>query len=229
MFQIKDRDATKPLRAVHYDPAVIFSRMRIVAGGVVCEDISDANRLSLMLDLFSSEDEQTNRTTIGLSTLFTQGVDDDFGDAILQNSRIAMFTPAFGLFKQDKLIPLRYCILQIELELVSNMSDAFQHNGGTYTANWGVTDIQCKCDLLIRDNSLDNEYASLLLSGKSLPISFSTWNHTNQSTGGDKNFSAHITRALTRLNSVFITLQSFSANAEHSINKHVIFLASYDR
>ena len=69
MLQIKNKDGTKPLRAVHYDPAVIFSRMRIIAGGVVCEDISDANKLSVMLDALSSEDEQTNRKTIGLSTL----------------------------------------------------------------------------------------------------------------------------------------------------------------
>ena len=65
------------------------------------------------------------------------------------------------------------------------------------------SDIQCKCDLLELDSSLSNEYASHLLSGKSL---LNTWNHTNQSTGLDKNFSAHITRAVTRLKSIFITL-----------------------
>ena len=57
------------------------------------------------------------------------------------------------------------------------------------------------------DSSVSNEYASHLLSGKSLPINFNTWNHTNQSTGLDKNFSAHITRAVTRLKGIFITLQ----------------------
>jgi hypothetical protein len=117
----------------------------------------------------------------------------------------------FGLLHQDKLIPLRYCPLQIELELVNNGADAVHvgtYNGETHIANWGMTDLQCKCDLLTLDNSLENEYASHLLSGKSLPINFSTWNHTNQSTGNDKNFSAHINRALTRLKSVFITLHS---------------------
>ena len=50
-------------------------------------------------------------------------------------------------------------------------------------------------------------YLSHLLSGKSLPVNFSTWNHINQSIGGDKNFSANSNRALTRLKPVFITLQ----------------------
>ena len=69
--------------------------------------------------------------------------------------------------------------------------------------NWDISDIQCKCDLLELDSSLSNEYASHLLSGKSLPINFNTWNHTNQSTGNDNNFSAHISRAVTRLTSIF--------------------------
>ena len=45
-----------------------------------------------------------------------------------------------------------------------------------------------------------------MLSGKSLPINFSSYNHTNQATNGDKDFSCHIHRALTRLKSVFVTL-----------------------
>ena len=73
-------------------------------------------------------------------------------------------------------------------------------------ANWGISDIQCKMDLLTFDSSLQNEYASHLLSGKTLPINFSTYNHSPQSTKGDKDFSAHIHRALTRLKSVYTTL-----------------------
>ena len=68
-------------------------------------------------------------------------------------------------------------------------------------------------DLLTPDSSLQNEYASHWLSGKSLPISFSSFSHTNQSTNGDKDFSAHIHRALTRLKSVLITLYREGATA----------------
>ena len=222
MLQVNNRDAAKPLKSAHWNPAVMFSRMRLIAGGSVLEDISDANRLSLMLDALTSSDERTLRHTQGFSILRDASEAFDWADTIPANdSRIVMFKPLFGLFKQEKLIPLRYCPLQIELELVSTMSDAFVHNDGTHVANWDVTDIQCKLDLLTLDNSLDNEYASHLLSGKSLPINFSTWNHTNQSTGGDKNFSAHISRSLTRLKAVFITLQNPYPNAEHSLNKHV--------
>ena len=123
-------------------------------------------------------------------------------------ARRVMFKPMLGLFNQDKLLPLRCCLIQIETELVNSQADAVtteSWEGHSNGANWDISDIQCKCDLLTLDNSLDNEYASHLLSGKSLPINFSTWNHTNQSTGSDKIFSALITRAVTRLRSIFST------------------------
>jgi hypothetical protein len=219
MFQLNNRSATKPLRSCYWNPAVLFSRMRIIAGGVVIEDISDANKLSVILDYVSSEEDQRIRRVEGFGR--EEGSTLDSGDSIKANKgRIMLFKPIFGLLKQEKLIPLRYCPLQIELELISTPSDVFVIDG-TYDANFDITDIQVKCDLLTLDNSLDNEYASHLLSGKTLPINFSTWNHTNQSTGNDPNFSAHITRALTRLKSVFITLQDQAGGAELSFYKIV--------
>ena len=56
------------------------------------------------------------------------------------------------------------------------------------------------------DSPLQNEYASHVLSGETPPINFSSYNHTNQSTNGDKDFSAHTHRALTLLKSVYTTL-----------------------
>ena len=128
-----------------------------------------------------------------------------------------VFKPLFGLFEQDKLTPLRYAPLVIELELVNNASDALL-SALSYSQQWNITDTQCKCDLLTLDNSLDNEYASHLLSGKSLPINFATWSHTNQSTGNDKNFSANIHRALSRLKSIFITLNSADTESHKTVN-----------
>ena len=75
----------------------------------------------------------------------------------------------FGLFNQDKLLPLRYCPIQIELELVNSFIDAIVIRDANGFALWNISDIQCKCDLLTLDNTLDNEYASHLLAGKSLP------------------------------------------------------------
>ena len=137
--------------------------------------------------------------------------DFDYGKAgsVFQARRV-IFKPLFGIFNQEKLLPLRYMPLQIELELVNSGADAVHlgaWEGQSNSSNWSISDISCKCDLLSLDSALDNEYASHLLSGKPFPINFSTWNHTNQSTGNDKNVSANINRTLTRLKPMFITLQ----------------------
>ena len=142
-------------------------------------------------------------------------------------ARRVMFKPMLGLFNQEKLIPLRYCSIQIELELVNSQADAVTvetAEGFQNGANWDISDIQCKCDLLELDSSLSNEYASHLLTGKSLPMNFNTWNHTNQSTGLDKNFSAHITRAVTRLKSIFSTPHKPDGVAYKQVND--FFLSS---
>ena len=65
--------------------------------------------------------------------------------------------------------------------------------------------VQLKCDLITLDNGLENEYASHLLSGKSLPINYSTF-ITQRQIVNESDYSCSITRSLTRLKSVFLTL-----------------------
>ena len=146
-------------------------------------------------------------SVIGMKLELLKNRVSDWDEAgTIEKSRTVLFKPMLGILAQEELTPLRYCPLQIELELVSSAADCMfvgVQNGLTRTDNWIISDIQCKTDLLTRDSSLQNEYASHLLSGKSLPISFSSFNHTKPSTNGGKDFSAHIHRALTRLKSVY--------------------------
>ena len=211
------------VQPLSWNPAVFFRRARLICGGQVVEDIYGFNRVSLTLTDLLPEDDQHDIACEGfgdsdfVKSEAAQAADqrksyrqtdyDLSGNVVL--ARRVVFKPMRGLFNQDKLLPLRYCPIQIELEFVNSQDDAATigtAEGFTNGAKWDISDIQCKCDLLTLGNSLDNEYASHLLSGKSLPINFNTWNHTNQSIGNDKNFSAHITRAVIRLKSIFITL-----------------------
>ena len=126
----------------------------------------------------------------------------------IKNQRAVLFKPLLGILDQEKLIPLRYAPLQFEFELVSNSGDCVftgPNKNVNCNANWDISDIRCKMYLLTPDSSLHNEYAALLLSGETLPINFSSCNHSSQSTNRDKYFSAHIHRALTRLKAVYIT------------------------
>ena len=212
--------APKMIEPLSWNPAVFFRRARIIAGGQVIEDIDSFNRVSLMLTALKTEEEQNTIAGEGFcnfeGTYTVEGSASDSRSTYRQeaydqaglviSARRVLFKPLFGLFNQEKLIPLRYCPIQIELELVNNMLDAVVMRNAYSSGLWNISDIQCKCDLLTLDNSLDSEYASHLLSGKSLPINFATWSHTNQSTGSDKSFSANIHRALSRLKSIFVSL-----------------------
>ena len=115
-------------------------------------------------------------------------------------------------------MPLRYCPIQIELGLVNSFADAIVIRDTNDSALWNISDIQCKCDLLTLGNTLDNEYASHLLTGKSLPINFATWSHTNKSTGNDKHFSCNIHRALSRLKPIFVTRNTADSVAYKEAN-----------
>ena len=205
-----------------WNPAVFFRRARLICGGVVVEGIDDFSRLSLMIAALKSDEEQLMIASEGFGSF-----DDRYGVAdgnrkeyrsgdydksgLIYASRRVVFTPLFGLLNQEKLLPLRYCPIQIELELVNSGAGAVHvgsYNGETHTANFDITDAQVKCDLLTLDGSLENEYASHLLSGKTLPINFPTSNHANQPTGNANNFNANINKAVTGLKSVFITLHN---------------------
>ena len=120
----------------------------------------------------------------------------DWGEASeIKTQRAVLFKPLLSMLDQEKLIPLRYAPLQFESELVSNSAGCM--------LVWPNKNVNCNENM---GSSLQNEYASHLLSGKTLPINFSSYNHSSQATNRDKDFSAHIHRALTRLKAVYITL-----------------------
>ena len=146
-----------------------------------------------------------------------------------------LFKPAFGMFSQEKFLPLRYCPLVLELELVSNPLDpiysTFQrptevaldlpndpNAANVYTKapiditadntsiSWSIQNVEVKCDLVTLDNALDNSYADHLLSGKSLPINYQTFSSQMQTILNMQKPNVNVTRALTRLKTVFVTL-----------------------
>ena len=207
MFTLNNRAPASPItktKPVHWNPAVLFRRCRISCAGAVIEDIDDFNRLSLKLTALKPVDDQKDIAMQGFG-LFDrvndaaeieitdwnvgQGAAEDVderksyrvGDwdeaGSIRNQRTVPFKPMLGILEQEKLIPLRYCPLQIELELVSNSAD-YVYVGpvrnDVCNVNWGISIVQHKMDLLTLDPSLQLEYASHLLSSKSLPINFSS-------------------------------------------------------
>ena len=150
---------------------------------------------------------------------------DDYVSVPAGKSKTVSFKPLSGLLNCGKLLPLRYAPLIIELELVSNPNDpiisevdaALDISATNNSTSWRIENPQVKADICVLDNALNNEYAALLLSGKSLPINYSSFVCQLQSVSSS-NLSVNITRALSRLKSVFVTLDQTNGYAYYSGN-----------
>jgi hypothetical protein len=81
--------------------------------------------------------------------------------------------------------------------------------------NWQIENVQVKVDLCTLDNALDNSFTQHLLDGGTLPINYNTYisqvlsvigGNVGGVTVGQKDIQHTITRAVSRLKSVFVTL-----------------------
>jgi hypothetical protein len=136
---------------------------------------------------------------------------------------------------QEKLIPLRYCSITIELEIVNNLydpivsqtsveplpptqdGDPFQLifrsvpvNG--FSTSWHIENCQLKADILSIDSALENSYAEYLLQGKSIPIPMSVFVSQSQMLLQQKEETVNVTRSFTRLKAAYITFLGNKAN-----------------
>ena len=159
----------KCIEPLSWNPAVFFRRARILCGGVVVEDIDNFNRLSLMLTALETEEEQNRIAGEGFCNFdhkhateqqngsrSTYRLEDYGQGGTVVTSRRVLSKPVFGLFNQCKLLPLRYCPIQIELESVNSFTGAIVIRGVNDSALWDISYIQCKRDLLTLDNTLVN-------------------------------------------------------------------------
>jgi hypothetical protein len=104
----------RPLGAVH----AFFRRLRVTMRGVVIEDIQDYNRVHEMFNILQTKGARANDRTEGFG--YNQDIEELDTSGLLPgitNYQTVCFKPLCGLFMQGKYLPLRYCPIEIELEL----------------------------------------------------------------------------------------------------------------
>ena len=133
-------------------------------------------------------------------------------------------------------MPIRWAPITIELELVQNLGDVcinlddvalgIDSSGATSgkpntSAQWTILNPVIKVDTVVLDSGLQNEYANLLLSGTGIPISYSSFVTQLQAISG-QNVSVNVTRALSRLQSVFCSFdQAYTATKATYNDTHI--------
>ena len=130
----------------------------------------------------------------------------------------ACFKTLCGLLAHIKFIPVMWCPITFEFEIVSGTTDAVvSPSGATGTfntsntsTNWQIQDVRMVADIITLDNGLQNSYAEHVLSGKSLPNNYSTYVTILQSVVFPT-VNVSITRSVSRLKTVF-----FNFDFDHS-------------
>ena len=208
-------------------PHTFFRRMRILANGAIIEDIDNYNRVHEMFKLLKAEDTNVNDE----AEAFGQKIDkytvfntETIAGIKPTQTQTVLFKPCSGLFNQPKMLPIRYMPITIELEIVHDNTEPVVSNSspgsegfditnnatGNTSTSWQIQNVQVKVDVVTLDNQLDNSYAEHLLSGKALPINYQTYVSQMQSilsgASGQQKVRLNVTRALSRLKNVFLTL-----------------------
>ena len=133
----------------------------------------------------------------------------DYGGIGPGNSQTVSFKPMIGVLNQSKYLPLMWGGFVMEFEIIGDAAEAFADSvtGGHFlpidTGNsWSMSDVRLVGDVVSLDSALQNSYAEHVLSGKSLPINYGTYITMQQTVTGD-NISVNVSRAVSRLKTVF--------------------------
>ena len=225
-----DGTVTKELRPIS-GPWSFFRRMRMLCAGQLGEDITDYNRIHEMMHTLIAAESRENDAAEAFGKWFdvhdwykgnvTAG---NYRSIPANSAQTVLFKPLSGLLAQNKMLPLRYAPITLELELVDDVREPILSGASNIalpasviatekfseasnlSVNWSITNVQVKVDVCTLDNALDNSYAQHLLSGKSLPIAYNTFVSQMQTISGQDAPVINVSRALTRLKSVFVTL-----------------------
>ena len=185
-------------------PWGFFSRIRLLCGGTLIEDIFYANRVNEMLINVLQPSNYAENERIQGFNIWPGAVNE----ITTGNVYTANFKPlCLGLLHCKKMWPAFAAGGGLTLELYLANSD--ECTDGT-TADWKLQQIQVLCDTVLMDSALENSYKALLLQGKSLSIGYTTFHTIFQSFAkGTPNLSVPIVKAATRIRGI---LASFGLN-----------------
>jgi hypothetical protein len=125
MFDLRNNAATAKILYPVGGPHSFFRRMRILAAGQLVEDIDNYNRIHEMMNILTSADSRDNQAAEAFGYHWDQGP----GTYATANgitggtSLTVLFKPLSGLLNQNKMLPVRYAPITIELELVDAATD----------------------------------------------------------------------------------------------------------
>lgn len=207
-------------------PTNFFRRARLIVNGTVVEDVENFNLVCNLLHILKPAEARMNDAVEGFGLYDKQaGQLPSIGLDILNvspvihsgQSRVATCSLPFGVFNQNKKLPLSFLQnMQIELELVNNFTDVLveqntpiepteagaQQNASTV---WSIIEPVIEADIITLESQFNETYVSHLQKGMSIPIPFVSYYNSIQSAGGQSDPIITLTRSFSRLETIFVT------------------------
>ena len=222
-----DTAAGKALRPIGRAHA-FFRRLRIAVRGQIIEDIDNFNRVSELFHILQSNHSRINDA----GEEFGYNADIAHLNTLLllpgiTTSQTVMFKPLCGLFAQTKYLPLRFCPIEIELELadvgdpivLGNETLLDEFTATNTSEKWKLENCMVKVDICSLDNALDNSYVSHLMSGKTMNVVFNTFISSLQ-TIVSADTQINVSRSLSKMKSIFLSLdKDFALTRKNHYNK----------
>jgi hypothetical protein len=156
MFDIRNNAELAKKLYVLGGPHCFFRRMRILAAGQLVEDIDNYNRIHEMMSILTSPDSRGNQSAENLGIHWDTGSGTYTGASAIPGATALtyLFKPLRGLLNQNKMLPIRYAPITLELELVDSAKDPILpvQGTGTFVANvtsedWQIENMQVKVDV----------------------------------------------------------------------------------
>ena len=231
MFTLTNSGAGAPLQ-LKGPPMVLIQRARLLCNGVVVEDIMYANRLYMMLNAMNPQRRNASNTLewqhqddAPPSAESIAGTDTVYSSIAAGAGKRFMAELPFGLFKQPLYLMLKAAPLTVELEIVQDPAEACWNDAAAVGAvaaldmsqTFTLSDVQIKADTCTVSQDLVERYNQHLLSGKPLPIPFSSFITQMQALTGAASFNVQVARAFSRLKGVWFNFYRTPASETGNI------------
>jgi hypothetical protein len=178
-------------------PHSMWYRVRLLCNSTLVEDITYLNRTVSMFERVLPSYRRISNT-----------LESNWQEEILpQQSRRFVQPIPVGLLNQDKYIWLKVCPLQFEIELVANYADCIE---GADEVPWNIEDVRILADSVHVTAEFSDNISRSLLRSVPLPMSIVTYavNKIGFSLANGSQFTVNINRALTRLKSLWWTMEA---------------------
>jgi hypothetical protein len=219
LFTINNLDGTNPLRPVS-GPWGCWQQLFERSGGVEISNIPYYNRFHQQYGWnHLTQQEQFGQVAIeGMHSSTSVQGQPSVGFIPGGKSFTVMHKLHTSMLSSGKLLPTRYAPLEIELSLISTVSDWINTSSGNSTT-FSISDVQLLYDSVTLDEAVQNSFFSALLKNQvlSIPV-LNAYQVVQAIPAGSTSYSFSSVRAFSRLSQIWLTFRNTGPRSSEFIS-----------